>query len=125
MYKYTVAIFISLFLVACTIKQPVKSQSATVIFKTPLMKFYDKGFISKYDNHIHLQIFNVGQVVLDLTIYEDRICQSSLECLSSKEFNQTYLDESYEDRFLYELFSQSDVRFKDKEKRILIKVIKD
>ena len=34
------------------------------------MKFYDKGFITKYDDYIHLQIFNVGQLVLNLEIYK-------------------------------------------------------
>ena len=52
----------------CATKKPIYSKSSTVIFKTPNMKFYDKGFITKYDDFIQLQIFNVGNLVLDLKI---------------------------------------------------------
>lgn len=126
MYKKTViAIFIAFLFASCATKQPIKNQTATIVFKTPVMKFYDKGFITKYDNHIHLQVLNVGQVVLDLKIYKNQICQSTLECLSAKEFNKIYLSDQYDEQFLYKLFSGLNIRFKDKEKNILIKVIKD
>lgn len=86
------------------------------------MKFYDKGFVYKYENYIHLQIFNVGNIVLDLKIYKDEICRSSLECINSKEFNEKYLDIRYENDFLYKLFSKENIYHKDKKNNILIKV---
>ncbi|MEA2017310.1 MAG: hypothetical protein U9N59_02580 [Campylobacterota bacterium] len=86
------------------------------------MKFYDKGFITKYDDYIHLQIFNVGQLVLNLKIYKDEICKGTLQCISSKEFNKQYFSESYRDDFLYNLFSQNKIYHKDKNNNILIKV---
>ena len=106
----------------CATKKLHYSKSTTVLFKTPTMKFYDKGFISKYEDYIHLQIFEVGQIVLDLKIYKDEVCKSTLECLSSREFNEQYLDSSYKDEFLYNLFSKNEIYFKDKKKNILIKV---
>ncbi len=110
------------FFTACATKQPKITSSHTIIIKTPKMKFYDKGFISKYEDFIHLEIFQVGNVVLDLKIYKDKICQSTLECISSKEFNRKYLHNSYKDDFLYNLFSQKKINFKDKINNILIKV---
>jgi hypothetical protein len=86
------------------------------------MKFYDKGFISKYPNYINLQIYNAGSVALNLDIYKDRICQSNLECVDAKDFNKQYLSKEYSGDFLYNLFSKSKIYFKDKKNKILIKV---
>ena len=86
------------------------------------MKFYDKGFISSYKDYIHLQVFEVGHVALDLKIYKDEVCQSTFKCINSKEFNKKYLHRSYEEDFLYNLFTQQKIYFKDKKNNILIKV---
>ncbi len=122
--RYLSLIFILLF-IGCSQKQPQKSKSATVIFKTPSMKFYDKGFITYYDNHIHLQVLNIGKVVLNLKIYDTQICQSTFKCLDNHTFNERYLDKSYPDTFMMDLFRQDKIYFKDKPKKIMIKVIKD
>ncbi|MCK5293407.1 MAG: hypothetical protein KAJ49_02060 [Arcobacteraceae bacterium] len=121
--KQLFVIFIASYLfVSCASKQPIKTSSATILFKTPIMKFYDKGFIQKYDNYITLNILNAGISVLNLQIYKDEVCQSTLECISSKEFNKKYLDSSYKDDFLYALFSHKKIYFKDNKKKIFIKV---
>ena len=124
--KHTVVGLIALFLfLGCVVKQPKVSQSATVIFKTPNMKFYDKGFIAFHEEYISLQVFNVGKVVLDLKIYQDKICKGTFECLSNKEFNSKYLSESYEDDFMVKLLNKKKIYFKDKKNNILIKIKKD
>ena len=111
--------------IGCSIKQPTISQSATVIFKTPTMKFYDKGFVTQYKNYIHLQIFSLGNIVLNLEVYKDKICSSTFQCISSKEFNAKYLSHTYKDKFMFELFKKNKIYFKDKKNHILIKVRKD
>ena len=124
--KYLLIISVyALLIQGCATKQAKDSQSATIIFKTPVMKFYDKGFVTRYDEYIHLQIFNIGMVVLDLKIYEDEVCKSSFECLNNKEFNLKYLAKDYDDKFLYNLFLKDNIRFKDKTNNIFIKVTKD
>ena len=116
-------IFLSIFFFsACAIRQPIVSRSATVVFKTPAMKFYDKGFITRYDDHIHLEVFSVGQLVLDLNIYEDKVCKSSLECMDAESFNTRYLHKSYKKSFLYELFNKENIYYKDNKNNILIKI---
>jgi hypothetical protein len=117
-------IIFTILLIGCSYKQPLYTSSAIIIFKTPQIKFYDKGFITKYTNHIHLQIFQVGNLVLDLKIYKNTICQSTLKCMSSKEFNKKYLHKSYEDDFLYRTFSKENISYKDTINKILIKVKK-
>lgn len=120
--KISFSFLIALVFISCAIKQPIVTSSHTILIKTPQLKFYDKGFISKYDDYIHLQIFQVGNIVLDLKIYKDTVCQSTLECISSKEFNKKYLHNSYKDDFLYNIFSQKKIYFKDTINNILIKV---
>ncbi len=116
---------IILLFIGCSSKQPQLLQSATIIFKTPLMKFYDKGFVIHYDDYIHLQVLNLGKVVLDLEIYEDKICEGTLQCMDADEFNIKYLSKNYNDNFMYKLFKKDRVYFKDKQNNILIKVKKD
>ncbi len=86
------------------------------------MKFYDQGFITKYDDHIVLQIFNAGQIILNLKVYKDEVCKGTLQCMSSKEFNEIYFSKSYSDDFLYNLLSKNKIYYKDKKNNILIKV---
>ncbi len=112
-------------LTGCSIKQPTLSQSAIIIFKTPVMKFYDKGFVTHYDKYIHLQVLNVGKVVLDLEIYKNKICEGTFQCMSAKEFNIKYLNKDYNKDFMFNLFKKDKVYFKDKKNNILIKVKKD
>jgi hypothetical protein len=122
MFRYLLFTIIILLITGCSYKQLIQSKSSVVIFKTPTMKFYDKGFINYYKDHIHLQIFEVGNIVLDLTIYKNRVCTSTLECLRGKDFNRQYLHSSYKEDFLYNLFLQKEIYHKDKKNGILIKV---
>jgi hypothetical protein len=86
------------------------------------MKYHDNGFITYFDDSVHLQLLNLGNTVLDLTIYKNKICKSMLECLDAKEFNEKYINPSYKESFLYDLFTQKNIYFKDKQNNILIKV---
>lgn len=120
-------LFLLLLLIGCASKVPVQSQSATILIKTPKMKFYDKGFITKYKNYTQVQIYSAGQIVLDLSLYNNQICQSTFECLDSKSFNAKYLHPSYESNFLKELFDQEKTQIvhRNKAQGILIKIKKD
>jgi len=110
------------FFVGCSSKLPYKSMSSTVLIKTPTMRYHDKGFINYFDDYVHLQLLNIGTVVLDLSIYKTKICKSTLRCISSNEFNTQFLDKSYNEDFLYTLFTNKKIYFKDRKKNILIKV---
>ena len=127
MFKFLKYILLLLVFAGCASKQPILSSSATILLKTPTMKFYDKGFISKFKNYTQVQIFSAGTMILNLDIYKDKICKSTLECISSKSFNKENLDTSYSDDFLKILFDKNDKRvvFRDKSKGILIKITRD
>lgn len=111
--------------VGCGHKQPLSVRSATIVVKTPNLKFYDKGFVEKYEDKVRLTIFNFGMAVDDMTIYKDKVCKNLLLCIDGAEFNSKYLDKSYEKDFLYNLFNDEDINFKDRENGILIKILYD
>ncbi|MCB9096995.1 hypothetical protein CP986_06420 [Arcobacter aquimarinus] len=91
------------------------------------MKFYDKGFIYKYKEFTQVQIFSAGTAILDMKIYNDRICRTTFKCQDLKTFNKENLSSSYPDNFLKELFEkeQKEVIHRDKQNDILIKIIRD
>lgn len=91
------------------------------------MKFYDKGFIYKYKDFTQVQIFNAGNVVLDLKIYEDKICSSIFKCQDLEVFNKDNLSASYKKDFIKELFDKNDKEtiHRDNLNKILIKIVKD
>ncbi len=91
------------------------------------MKFYDKGFIQKFPTYTKVTIFSAGVTILELKIYEDKICKNLFACESLKEFNEKHLASSYEDGFLKELFEKDEknITHKDSKNNILIKIFKD
>ena len=91
------------------------------------MKFYDKGFIYKYKDYTQVQIFSAGTAVLDMKIYEDKVCRTTFKCLDLKTFNKENLSSTYPDNFIKELFerNQKEVIHRDREHDILIKIIRD
>jgi hypothetical protein len=88
------------------------------------MKYNDHGFIFYYDDYIQLQLLNFGNLVLDLSIYKDKICTNKFQCIAAEKFNKKYINESYEQSFLYDLFRNKNINYQDKKNHILIKAIK-
>ena len=117
----------SLLFVGCAHKQALLTQTATILIKTPKLKFYDKGFISKFDDYTKVEILSAGTSVLSLQIYEDRICRDTFECQNLESFNAEFLDKNYDKQFLKELFEKEDkeIIHRDKKNKILIKITKD
>ncbi|AXK49706.1 hypothetical protein CRU87_09265 [Aliarcobacter trophiarum LMG 25534] len=91
------------------------------------MKFHDKGFIFKYKDYTQVQIFNAGVAILDMKIYENKVCKSTFKCQDIESFNSENLSSSYPKSFLKNLFDKDDkeISYKDSENGILIKIIRD
>ncbi len=91
------------------------------------MKFYDKGFIYNYDKYTQVQIFSAGTSILDLKIYDDKICTSMFKCQDLEEFNAQNLHKSYKKSFIKDLFTKNkqNIIHRDKKHHILIKIKKD
>lgn len=112
---------------SCSYKQPKQISSATILIKTPKLKFYDKGFITKYNNYTKVQILQAGVSVLSLDVYDNQICKDTFKCQTSKSFNKEFLHESYEEDFFKKLFDRNEknIIHKDRKNSILIKIKKD
>jgi hypothetical protein len=119
--------FIILLFTACSSTVANKTSSATILIKTPSAKFYDKGFIYEFTDYTQVQVFSAGTVVLNLMIYEDRVCKSTFECEDLAVFNSEFLHESYEKSFLKELFTKKEknIVHRDRKNGILIKIQRD
>lgn len=126
MIKYLKLIFIIFVFAACSSRQVQISKSASILIKTPKVKFYDIGFINKFENYIQIQIYSVGNVILDLKLYKNQVCKSTFKCISNKQFNKEFFHESYENNFFKKLLERNEKRivFRDKKNRILIKILK-
>lgn len=126
--KNIAILFISLFLFAgCFQTKPQLTSSATILIKTPTMKFYDKGFIFKYSDYTQVQVFSAGTAILDMKIYDDVICASTFECENLNVFNAKNLHKSYDKDFLRDLFNKNEKEtiHRDRDNRILIKIKRD
>lgn len=112
---------------ACSFNQPKLVSSATILIKTPKIKFYDRGFVSIYKNYTQVQVLSAGVVVLNLKMYKDRVCKDSFECQNYKDFNKEFLSSEYKEKFIKELFEKNEknIVFRDKSRDILIKIVKD
>jgi len=101
--------------------------SATILIKTPKLKFYDKGFISRYKNYTEVEILSAGTVVLKLKLYKDKICRDTFRCQNYKTFNKEFLSNEYKDIFIKELFEKNEKNtiFRDRKNSILIKILRD
>lgn len=92
-----------MFFTSCSFNQPTVVSSATILIKTPKLKFYDKGFISIYNNYTQVEVLSAGTTILELKIYKDKVCKDSYNCQSFKSFNKEFLNENYKETFIKEL----------------------
>lgn len=98
------ALIFTIILSGCVQNNYTKQQSALIIFKTPSFKYADMGFIDENSKELRLQIYAVGQALMKLKITEDRICMSTLKCMSPYQFNKEVLDKSYPKNILSNIF---------------------
>jgi hypothetical protein len=124
-YRFLISLIFLFIVTGCSYKQPVQIKSATIVFKTPTLKFYDKGFLERYEDNVKLTILNLGVVVTEMTIYKNKVCKNFVLCYDGDTFNDNFLNKSYAKDFLYTLFTQDNISFKDPKNGILIKVIYD
>lgn len=105
-------IFLLLFgvlLTACSTKEYMKQESAFILFKTPTFKYADMGFVYSRDDEIKTELYGSGQALISLTITQNTICFSLLQCMSKKTFNSEVLSAYYPEDLLENVFRGSSV----------------
>jgi len=102
----SIVLFLSMgfLLSACVPKQYAEQNAAFIVFKTPLFKYADMGFIYKNNEEIKVEIYGSGQALMSLKIFKETVCMSLLECMSQKSFNKKILSAMYPDEILSDIF---------------------
>ena len=109
-----IVIFITslLLLSGCTGKQLVQIQnqeSALITFKTPSMQYSDLGFIYKGSNFVKVEIYTMGQPLMNLDINALNICMSLLQCMEKPDFNAKVLHPAYPATLLENIFKAQPI----------------
>ena len=107
MLKKIVLTITLLLISGCSSKNIVKEknqESAFIILKTPKIKYADMGFIYRADSFIKVEIYEMGQAIMSLTINGMNICLSTLKCMEKRDFNKEMLVASYPDTLLENIF---------------------
>ena len=92
---------------SCTGKQTIKKEnqeSAFIILKTPSMRYADMGFIYKKSDLVKVEIYALGQPLLNLDINPMNVCMSTFKCMEKKDFNAKMLSAYYPDTVLENIF---------------------
>jgi hypothetical protein len=85
-------------------KEAVPQEGVFVVWKTPVMKYADQGFLYHEGEKLRLEIYASGQAVMKLTVSPSQVCSGAL-CMSKKEFNLRYLSPHYPETLLENLLS--------------------
>lgn len=103
-----ITIFLSIMLIiGCTGKQLIKKEnqeSAFIIIKTPTMRYADMGFIYKKSDLVKVEIYALGQPLMNLDINSMNVCLSTFKCMEKKDFNTKMLSSTYPDTILENIF---------------------
>ncbi len=97
-YILWVSAFI-LLLSGCGARPFVQTDVATIILKTPKLKFADTGYIRSNEDLVALELFSAGQAVGKIEI-ENLVCVDSEGCMSKSSFNAEYLNANYPDTLM-------------------------
>ena len=88
-----------LFLSGCGAKPFVHENAATIIMKTPKIKFADTGYVRSNEDVVSLELFSAGLAVGRFEI-ENLICVDGEGCMRKSSFNEEYLSEHYPDTLM-------------------------
>ena len=97
-------LLLGLLLNACATKEYTKQESVFIVFKTPTFKHADLGFMYENSEEIKVEIYGSGQALMSLSISDDAVCMSLLECMSHQSFNKNVLSALYPDGIIGNIF---------------------
>jgi len=83
------------------------TESKLIIIKSPQIKFADLGYIRHSNKALEIELFSAGQVVQKIAI-NHLVCVNA-GCTSKKSFNQEYLNASYPDDLLQNVFLGKEI----------------
>ena len=113
MIKIVITVFIFLLILdGCSSKNLINKknqESAFIVLKTPTMRYADMGFIYKSDSFVKVEIYSMGQPVVNLDINGMNVCMSTFKCMEKKDFNAKMLSSTYPDTLLENIFQSKPI----------------
>jgi len=91
-------------LVGCTKPAYMEQESALIVWRTPLLRYADQGFIYKAPAATKVEVYSSGSPLLRLKIGKKGICASFWACESKSRFNAKYLSRYYPPDTLERIF---------------------
>ncbi len=97
-----------LFLSGCTAKPFTHSDAATIMLKSPKLKFADTGYLRSNEELAALELFSAGQAVAKIEVNR-LICVEGEGCMSKSSFNAEYLSAEYPDNLLENILRSNPI----------------
>ncbi len=94
-----VSLLTLLFLSGCGARPYVHEDAATIIMKTPKIRFADTGYVRSNEDVVALELFSAGMAVGKFEI-ENLVCVDGEGCMRKSSFNEEYLSEHYPDTLM-------------------------
>lgn len=98
-YTLWVSLVAALILGGCGARPFVQTDAATIILKTPKLRFADTGYIRSNDKLVALELFSAGQAVGKFEI-ANLVCVEGEGCMRKSSFNAEYLSAEYPDSLM-------------------------
>ena len=101
MTKFSIlwASLLLLLLSGCGARPFVETTAATIILKTPKIKFADMGYVRSNGDVVALELFSAGHPVGKFEI-ENLVCVEGEGCMRKSSFNEAYLNVHYPDTLM-------------------------
>ncbi|SFV59114.1 Putative lipoprotein [hydrothermal vent metagenome] len=93
----------------CTGTEYAKQESIFIVFKTPIFKYADLGFIYRSPERLKIELYSNAQAVMALKIGKEKICISLFECMDKKSFNKRVLSHYYPEDILMHIFREEKI----------------
>lgn len=97
-----------LLLGGCVAKPFTHFDAATIILKSPKLKFADTGYLRSSDEMVALELFSVSQPVAKIEVAR-LICVEGEGCMSKSRFNAEYLSAKYPDTLLENILRSNPI----------------
>ena len=98
--KFIFLLLASLLFSACGQKKYDKQESILLVFKTAVFKHNDLAFLYENAQSLKIEVYSNGQAGATLSLDQNSICLSFLECMSNQKFNTTVLNAAYPEQIL-------------------------
>jgi hypothetical protein len=103
-----ISLILPLFLISCSAKKPLKSDTCLVILKTKEIKFADSAFINIWNSKATISAYFAGKSVLNIE-FAGNVCVNNM-CMAKDEFNSRFLEYTYYDNLFLDVLKGKELK---------------